>query len=350
MSLKEKIFLLSFLIFISSCDYGNEPKDFGRTIQKIYTFNLSDSSLHEISDGHRPITLFQSNKLVFVIEKNFSSKVWLYDFSTKGKEILANDLHPPLFDDSVVSPDEKHLVFIKYNKLKLLDLNSGEIQIIDSSSNPNLQFPKFSNDGRFIVYLTYPNSKNDLTNLDSVYLNLYSFSLNKSSTIDTVFIRENDVLNAKFTNDSKKVYMQRDGWHPTNFKWQMEFTIYSLDPTPKIFRKRTIYPFDYRRNSWNIDEDKILILDKVGLYTYDINSDIITKPIKLDASLNVLEARKVKNLDYLIGSDEDNTIHLINLKGETRYKIKPKIEGQIYWADYYTKFNSILFASSHWIP
>ncbi|MEE9429789.1 MAG: hypothetical protein V3V16_02040 [Melioribacteraceae bacterium] len=352
MNLKEKIFLLSIVIFMVSCDYGNNLKDFGTTIYKIYTFNLSDSTLHEISDGLRPITLFQADKLLFVTEENFSSKVWLYDFSTKGKEILANDLHPPLFDDSVVSPDEKHLVFIKDKKLKLMDLNSGNVQVIDSSSNEliHIPVPKFSNDGKYIVYISSVKEKMDSSSSKFYYLNIYNIVSKSTISIDTAFVKGHDRLEAKFTNDSKKVYMLRDGWHPSNFRRQFEFTIYSLEQTPKLFRKKTIYTFDYRNNSWNIEDDKILILDRVGLREYDIKNDILTKTKKIDISLKEFEIRKVKNLDYLIGADEENNIQLIDLKGEIKYKIKPKIEGQIYWADYFQKHNYILFATSQYLP
>ena len=88
LKLKLIILFLSLLVVIYSCDYGNNPKDYGEIIYKIHVFDLTDSSQYEIINGSNPIILPQSNKLLFITEENLSSKVWLYDFETKEKEIV----------------------------------------------------------------------------------------------------------------------------------------------------------------------------------------------------------------------------------------------------------------------
>jgi Tol biopolymer transport system component len=345
LKLKLIILFLSLLVVIYSCDYGNNPKDYGEIIYKIYVFDLTDSSQYEIINGSNPIILPQSNKLLFITEENLSSKVWLYDFETKEKEIVGDNLHPVFFDDNVVSPDEKHIVFVRNNSLMLLHLDNSEVQIIDSSSKViDIPVPKFSKDGKYIAYLSKTKSKKDSSNINSVNLNLYNLQLDKHIIADTILNKYNGRIEARFTNDSQKLYFTRSSTD------QIEFTFYTLNNFPKLFRKKTIYTFDYGSKYWSIYNNKILILANEDMKIYDIDNNELSYPIKIKAPLTIFETRLVKNLDYLIGKDEKQNIYVINLKGEVKYKVKPNIEGQIYWLDYYSKYNYLLFATSRWKP
>jgi len=342
MNMKGTISLIFIIFLLSACytehEFG-DINDLGHTISKIYTYNIPDSSTRYITDGFSPITLLKSNKLLY----QYSNQLWLYDFSINDSILLADNFFA-FVNENCLSPDEKYLAYINDSTLNRININTTEINtLLTSDQLVNIPTPKYSDDGKYLLYLSNPKRKNNSSNSDSFYVNIYNFNSNTITKLDTIFKRTDYSITMGFINNSQQIYIIRQEERKLG-GWEMKITIFNNSSNPIFFAARTLYSSTYDNKIWKLDEHTMLILAGLSIYKYDIISDKATIPVEFKSSWEKI--RKIKNLDSLIVLDVNNSFEITNIYGEKEHDYSIKTKEEIDWIDYSAKFKYILFETN----
>jgi hypothetical protein len=340
--MKIKLFIFFTIVSLTqlSCNYGSEHGGQNSfTISKMYIYDIAKDSTKFIGEGYSINILPTSKKLLyFHTDDNALSTLRLYDYATCEDVLLLNNFYAYI-DEYSISPDEKYLSYIKGKTLSRINLDNGSNEILLSSPNQLIAPPRYSNDGKRLIYLCNPGNNFS----DSICVNIYDFDSGNSVSLDTLFIKGNDLINAYFTNNSQKFYILRRGYDKRGY-FQIQLTIYINSISPEPFKIKTFYPFDHQNKVFNINDDKLLILDNKNIFQYDISEDISTGRINFSIYHQLI--KKVKNLDRLIGTETNNSIAIINFDGTIENVFVPRIEDNIVWADYSINDGYIYFNSS----
>lgn len=348
MNIKETFSLIFIIFLLSACDTGSEMmnhEDLGYTVSKIYIYNISDSSTRYITNtnGFSPITLLKSNKLLY----QYSNQLWLYDFSISDSILLADNFFA-FTNEYCLSPDENYFVFVEDSSLNRINIQTKESNILLKSTQlVEIPPPKYSDNGKYLLYLTNPVRKNSLINSDSVYVNIYNFNNSTSTQLDTIFKLSGNSINMGFIDNSKKVYI-RQGNEGKTGGWIVKFLVYNNSSKPDLFAKRTIYSSTYDNKTWKLDENTMLVLEGSSIYQYNIISDQATVPTGFMGFWKIV--RKIKKLDSLIVLGPNNTIEIRNIFGEIEEEYPLKTKEDVDWIDYSAKFKYLLFQTTKYHP
>lgn len=332
--------MLAPLMF--SCEMGSEM-NFDDTYvidSKIYQYDIGDSATTFITEGFNPIVLPKSNNMLYVIYKEVETTLLIHNFETGKNLNLYNSFL--MYNEFSVSPDENYLTFIKRNELKRLNLNSSSLETLFSTTNHLMDYPhpQYSSDGKKIISLYNKTYSGGKYNSDSVYISIYDFDQKKAFLLDTLYLRNNDKLNAGFIEDSEKFYFLREGYHPKSHIWQIELTIYNNTYPSTFYDIIRIYPDSYESKYSVYNQNNLIIYENNEILFYDLTSGEFLHKINFDRKFRSI--RNVKNTNYLIGLIEDN-IYLLNIDGEILNVIQPNVKDTIVWADFFEKENKIIF-------
>ena len=239
-------------------------------------------------------------------------------------------------------------MFVNDSSLNRINIQTKEINtLLKSNQLVEIPAPKYSDDGKYLLYLTNPVRRNDLTYSDSVYVNIYNFNSRTSTRLDTIFKISGNSINTGFIDNSKKIYITRQNEGETG-GWIVKILIYNNSSAPDLFAKRTIYSSTYDNKIWKLDENTMLVLEGLSIYQYNIISDQATVPKGFMGFWE--KVRKIKNLDSLIVLSPINTIEIRNIYGEKEEEYSLNTKEEIDWIDYSAKFKYILFQTTKYHP
>ena len=333
---ENKIFyILCFTIItvlISSCinesDYNNIPND-NNPEQKLYLFDTDNYQLKYIAESANFLLVPALNKLLFQW-----AGLWSYDILSEEIELIV-DHNVGWFDDYNISPDSKYLIYGSLNKLYRINLLSYEEELLESFDGEieSDWEPRFSNDGKRIIFMTHPAWHPDLSNFDSLYANIYDFEQAKHITLDTVFIKDSYPYFAYFTDNSKKYFIGTVGRDSYSHIWKISLSVYANNTQPTFLIKLAFYPDLNSNIVWNGSGETIYIReDYHNLVQYDINSKNIIS--STDISGYNYNFRKVKDSNELIGrNNNNNNIMVLNFISNNSVVYEPNIHDNI--SDYH---------------
>ncbi len=135
------------------------------------------------------------------------------------------DVAPDSFDVKMIrwsqpSPDGKHMVFQALGKLYIKNLENGKTERLTSQNDHDEYYPRYSNDGKYIVFTTWDDEK-----LGTVQV--IPARGGKSRTIST---QPGHYVEPSFSTDGSKItYRKFTGGHLLSPLWSVEPGIYVTD-------------------------------------------------------------------------------------------------------------------------
>lgn len=338
----KSIYLLILAPLLFSCEMGSEMNfdDHYVIDSKIYQYNISDSATSIITKGNNPIILPESNKMLYIVYEETGTKLLSYNFANGTHQELYNAFI--FFDDLSISPDEKYLSFIKRDELIRLNLNSSELETLFSSKNHLIDYPPphYSPNGKFIISLFNKTNAENGYDSDSVFINIYDVDQTNVLHLDSVILRSNDKLQTGFIYNSEKFYVSREGYHPDNHKWQIEFLIYKNKAKPFFYNTVRFLPESFASDYLIYERQKMLIFENNEILFFDLSSGVFLRKVYLDEYFTSVVISK--NESRLLGIT-DSKIFLMNLEGEVLDAFQPNVEDNIVWADFLEEENKIIF-------